>query len=209
MRKPRIRLVILLGTLFVMLFIAVSLQLSRNGLPDLDRLPPEAPPPTSSGMHKRAEIKSVSDCTAPVLVSLTEWAGNQNLQLVGEDGSGRVASFAIAGGQYFVETFYQFREYPGETELSLGLVPRRGLHQPDRDLQLLWADLQLDSLWSELKIRAECDRLGSCQQFRCCPGRDDRCKSAQGCFCDLFCRTAGDCCPDFGTVCLFDEAVQF
>lgn len=37
---------------------------------------------------------------------------------------------------------------------------------------------------------------------RCCDSRDDDCRSSSGrCFCDTFCETANDCCPDYDAEC--------
>ncbi|XP_026006786.1 uncharacterized protein PB18E9.04c-like isoform X1 [Astatotilapia calliptera] len=33
----------------------------------------------------------------------------------------------------------------------------------------------------------------------CCPGRNDAC--GRGCYCDEYCVTAGDCCPDYNPTC--------
>lgn len=50
----------------------------------------------------------------------------------------------------------------------------------------------------------ECTLAGSCAD-RCCPGRDDFCTAPSApCFCDEFCVTAQDCCPDAIEVCGFD-----
>jgi hypothetical protein len=50
-------------------------------------------------------------------------------------------------------------------------------------------------------LNGVCVSLNTCAG-RCCPGRDDACTlDAAACYCDDYCTTAGDCCPDFIASC--------
>ena len=91
-------------------------------------------------------------------------------------------------------------------------LPERGSFTLPEQFKFLENDFNIMDVFSKSKAKKSEGLLEQAKKFtcnsrdlKCCEGKDKDCFAEGGCFCDEDCQKHGDCCPDYGNTCHFQD----